>query len=96
MTLGPNTKLPVLDYIPEGNVTFIRFIRSDRILNIFGEKFQLSKNLAYSYVKAVAITKLHTLQAYLGENLVEVFDYQLPVKFFKELFRVTYVLAFVT
>jgi hypothetical protein len=77
-TLGPNTKLPDLDYIPEGNVIFIRFIRSDRILNIFGEKFQVSKNLVYSYVKAVVVTKIHTLQVYLGEDLVEVFDYQLP------------------
>jgi hypothetical protein len=78
-TLGPNTKLPDLDYIPEGNVIFIRFIRSDRILNIFGEKFQVSKNLVYSYVKAIVVTKIHTLQVYLGEDLVEVFDYQLPV-----------------
>jgi hypothetical protein len=78
-TLGPNTKLPNLDYIPDGNVIFIRFIRSDRILNIFGEKFQVSKNLVYSYVKAIAVIKIHTLQVYLGEDLVEVFDYQLPL-----------------
>ena len=77
-TLGPNTKLPDLDYIPDGNVIFIRFIRSDRILNIFGEKFQVSNKLVYSYVKAVVVTKIHTLQVYLGEDLVDVFDYQLP------------------
>jgi putative transposase len=77
--LWPNTKLPDLDYIPEGNVIFIRFIRSDRILNIFGEKFQVSKKLVYSYVKAIVVTKIHTLQVYLGEDLVEVFDYQLPL-----------------
>ena len=79
LTLGPNTKLPVLDYIPDGNVIFIRFIRSDRILNIFGEKFQVSRDLLYSYVKAVVVTKIHTLQVYLGEDLMEVFDYQLPI-----------------
>ena len=77
-TLGPNTKLPDLDYIPEGNVIFIRFIRSDRILNIFGEKFKVSKKLIYSYVKAVVVTNIHTLQVYLGEDMVEVFDSQLP------------------
>ena len=79
MTLGPNTKLPNLDKIPEGNITLIRFIRSDRKLDIFGEKFQVSKDLTYSYVKAVIVTEIHTLQIYLGEELVQSFDYQLPV-----------------
>ena len=77
-TLWPNTKLPDLDYIPDGNVIFIRFIRSDRTLNIFGEKFQVSKKLVYSYVKAIVVTKIHTLQVYLGKDLVEIFGYQLP------------------
>jgi len=35
-TLGPNTKLPDLDEIPDGNINLIRFIRSDRMLDIFG------------------------------------------------------------
>ena len=78
-TIGANTKLHDLDYIPYGNIIFIRFIRSDRTLNIFGEKFRVSKDLAYSYVKAVIVTEIHTLQVYLEEELVEVFDYQLPV-----------------
>lgn len=78
-TLGPNTKLPDLDYIPDGNVIFIRFIRSNRILNIFGEKFKVSKDLVYSYVKAVVVTPIHALQVYLGGEFVEVFDYQLPL-----------------
>ena len=43
------------------------------------EEFQVSKNLLYSYVKAVIVTKIHTLQVYLGEDLVEIFDYQLPI-----------------
>ena len=78
-TLGPNTKLPDLDYIPDGNVIFIRFIRSNRILNIFGEKFKVSKDLVYSYVKAVVVTPIHALQVYLGGEFVEVFHYQLPL-----------------
>jgi putative transposase len=77
-TIGANTKLHDLDYIPDGTIIFIRFIRSDRTLNIFGEKFRVSKDLVYSYVKAVIVTEIHTLQVYLGEELVEVFDYQLP------------------
>lgn len=79
MTLGPNTKLTDLDKIPQGNIVLIRFIRSDRKLDIFGEKFQVSKDLIYSYVKAVIVTKIHTLQLYLWEELLETFDYNLPV-----------------
>ena len=79
ITLGPNTKLPQLDYIPDGNITLIRFIRSDRKLDIFGEKFELSKDLVYSYVKAVILTEIHTLLVYLSNELVETFDYGLTV-----------------
>jgi len=75
--IGGNTKLPDLDTVPDGNIILIRFIRSDRILDIFGEKFKVSKTLVYSYVKAVIVTKIHTLQLYLGEELVDTFDYQL-------------------
>jgi putative transposase len=78
-TLGPNTKLPVIDEIPDGNITVIRFIRSDRILDIFGEKFKVSKELIYSYVKAVIVTEIHQLQLYLGDELAETFDYQLAI-----------------
>jgi hypothetical protein len=77
-TIGPNTKLPKLDEIADGNVIFIRFIRSNRVLDIFGEKFKVSKELVYSYVKAIIITKIHRLQLYIGDELVDTFDYQLP------------------
>ena len=53
VTIGANTKLPQLDEIADGNIILIRFIRSNRVLDIFGEKFIVSKNLVYSYVKAV-------------------------------------------
>jgi len=77
MTLGPNTKLPQLDYIPDGTITLIRFIRSDRKLDIFGEKFVVPKDLVYSYVKAVISTEIHALHLYLGNELVDTFDYRL-------------------
>ena len=76
-TLGPNTKLPDLSEIPDGNVILIRFIRSDRVLDIFGEKFIVSKDLVYSYVKAVIVTEIHQLQIYLGNELAQTFEYQL-------------------
>ena len=75
--LGGNTKLPDLDSVPDGNIILIRFIRSNRLLDIFGEKFKVSKSLVYSYVKAVIVTQIHRLQLYLGEELVDAFDYQL-------------------
>ena len=77
ITLAPNTKLPQLDYVPDGEIVLIRFIRGNRKLDIFGEKFEVSKDLIYSYVKAVIVTKLHTLQVYLDNDLVETFEYRL-------------------
>jgi hypothetical protein len=77
VAIGANTKLPKLDYVPDGNIILIRFIRSDRVLDIFGEKFKVSKELVYSYVKAVIITKIHRLQIYLGDDLVDTSGYQL-------------------
>ena len=78
LTIGANTKLPKLDEIADGNVILIRFIRSDRVLDIFGEKFKVSKELVYSYVKAVIVTKIHRLQLYLGDELIDAYDYCLP------------------
>ena len=75
--IGGNTKLPNLNTVPDGNIILIRFIRSNRLLDIFGEKFKVSKSLVYSYVKAVIVTEIHRLQLYLGEELVDSFDYQL-------------------
>jgi len=78
--IGGNTKLPDLDTVPDGNIILIRFIRSDRLLDIFGEKFKVSNNLVYSYVKAVIVTQIGSLQIYLGDDLVETFDYQLTAQ----------------
>ncbi|MDY7034455.1 MAG: hypothetical protein SVY10_21460 [Thermodesulfobacteriota bacterium] len=79
VTIGTNTKLPQLDEVPEGNIILIRFIRRNRMLDIFGEKFSVSKELVYSYVKAVIVTEISSLQLYLGYELVDSFDYQLTV-----------------
>jgi len=79
-TIGANTKLPKLDKVPGGNIILIRFIRSDRMLDIFGEKFKVSKDLIYSYVKAVIVTSIGTLQIYLGDELVESLEYNLTAE----------------
>lgn len=79
VTLGPNTKLPDLDYIPDGDIILIRFIRSSCLLDIFGEKFEVPNTLVYSYVKAVIVTEIHQLQIYLNDQLVKTFEYHLSV-----------------
>ena len=60
--------MPQLDYIPDGNITLIRFILSDRKLDIFGKKFEVPKDLVYSYVKAVISTEINALHIYLGSK----------------------------
>jgi len=74
--LGAHTKLPQLDEIPDGAIILIRFIRSNRLLDIFGEKFKVSKELVYSYVKAIIVTNVHSISLYLGNDLVEILDYR--------------------
>jgi putative transposase len=74
----PKFQLPDLDYIPDGTISLIRFIRSDRKLDIFGEDFEVPKELVYTYVRAKIITELQQIQVYLGEELVTTFEYQLP------------------
>jgi hypothetical protein len=78
LVLGPNTKVPVFIPIPDGRVMLIRFIRSDRRLDVFGEKFTVSKDLVYSYVKAVIVAGLHTLELYHGDELIQSLPYELP------------------
>lgn len=80
-TLGANTKMPDLSYIPQGCISLIRFIRSDRRLDIFGEGFPLSKDLVYSYVKAVIVTEQHAVYLYLGQEMVGSFEYLMPQEF---------------
>lgn len=76
--LPPATKLPKLDFIPEGKIVLIRFIRSDLLLDVFTEKFPVPGALMYSYVKAVIDTSLHTLFLYLGEDFITSFEYSIP------------------
>ncbi|MCP4050438.1 MAG: transposase family protein [bacterium] len=76
-TLGPNTKMPKLDYIPAGKIAVIRFIRSKCELDIFSEKFIVPKELVYSYVKAVIDTKEQVLSVYTGSEAVLFLKYKM-------------------
>ena len=64
--------------IPEGTISLIRFIRSDRKLDIFGEHFTVPKALIYSYIRAKILTGLHQIQLYRGDELVATLPYPLP------------------
>ena len=77
-TLPSATKLPRLEHIPEGSIVLIRFIRSNRQLDIFTEKFQVPRDLVYCYVKAEIDTSLHTLRLYNGDEFITSFDYHIP------------------
>ncbi len=71
----PKEKIPI-EY---GYIHFFRFIRSDKQLVIFGEKFTVSKELVYEYVKATICTEIHTLQVRHDDKLVQAFEYPLPI-----------------
>lgn len=70
----PKERIPIED----GYIHFYRFIRSDRQLVIFGEKFTVPKDLVYEYVIATICTDIHTLQVRHDDQLVEAFEYPLP------------------
>lgn len=80
LKIGANTKVPKSDEFADGNVILIRFIRSNCVLDVFGVKFKVSKELIYSYVKAVIVTKIYRLQLYLGNELIDAFDDHLPTR----------------
>ncbi len=53
-------------------------------MDVFGEKFIVSKDLIYSYVKAVIITACHAINVFLGDKLVETFEYRMPIEVWPE------------
>ena len=53
----------------------VRFIRSYRKLNIFGEMFQLPPEIQQEYVVATIDVKDQKLKLFLDKTQVEEFDY---------------------
>ena len=66
--------------IEDGYIHLIRFIRSDRVLDIFGEKFQMDSNFVYEYVVATICTGIHQIQVRHDDQLVHWFDYPIPLE----------------
>lgn len=60
-----------------GRYHFIRFIRSNRRLDIFGESFPMPIEATYEYVRATVDVTKQKLRVYLGNELLHVFDYRL-------------------
>jgi hypothetical protein len=71
--------LPRLDYIPNGKISVIRFIRSNRQMDIFSEKFVVPKELIYSYVKGEIDTKEQILRVYAGDEEMLSFEYKIQL-----------------
>jgi len=69
-------KLPSRLLISPGYVHIVRFIRSNKILDIFGEKYYLP--VEYEYVVATIDTAKETLSVYLDGSLTDKFLYPLP------------------
>lgn len=71
-------KLPGRLSIAPGHIHLIRFIRSNRILDIFGEKFSMPIEAEYEYLWTTIDTAKETLSVYHDSKLIEKFDYPLP------------------
>ena len=59
-----------------GRYHFIRFVRSDQELDIFGQKFRLPPETAHEYVQATADIATQQLEVRLDGQIVETFDYR--------------------
>ena len=62
----------------QGRIHLLRFIRSNRRLDIFGERFQVGKSLVYEYVRATILVKEQKIKIFHQDRLVHEIDYQLP------------------
>jgi putative transposase len=76
--LPKSFKLPDKLSIASGYVHLIRFIRSNRTLDIFGEKFPMPMDVEYEYVRATIDTTKEKLFVYHDDQIVKELDYPLP------------------
>ena len=73
-----NFTLPQKLAIEPGYIHLIRFIRSNLILDVFGEKFPLPRETEYEYVWATIDTNSDTLRVTHDSTIIANFDYILP------------------
>jgi putative transposase len=58
-----------------GRYHLVRFIRSDRRLDVFGEQYRLPSEAVYEYVVASVDVGLETLQVQIDGQTIEQYDY---------------------
>lgn len=63
----------------DGEIHLVRFIRNDRVLDVFSEKFIVSPDLVYEYVVATICTYGHVIHVYHDDEWVQCFDYSIPM-----------------
>jgi len=76
----PATKTPPavpLSKPRQGRYHLVRFIRSDRRLDVFGEKFEMPIEATYEYVVATVEVAQQKLQVRIGNELIHQIDYRL-------------------
>ncbi len=71
---APRHRLPVYP----GRVHLVRFIRSDRVLDVFGERLRVPRGLVYHYVVATVRTDAKRLVVSLDGTPVHELSYELP------------------
>lgn len=76
--LSKNFKIPEKLTIADGYIHLVRFIRSSRILDIFGEKFAMPMSVEYEYVWATIDTQREKMFVYHDKELVKEMVYSLP------------------
>lgn len=76
--LSKNFKAPKKLTIEPGYIHFIRFIRSNLILDILGEKFPLPRDAEYEYVWATIDTRKQKLFISHDSKIIAEFSYPLP------------------
>ena len=76
--LDPEFSQKDVYYKQDGKIHLIRFIRSDRLLDIFGEKFLLKQECQYEYVTATIYVKEQSLKVFLFDKTLQEFKYTIP------------------
>lgn len=77
--LDAQYELPDTIPLAIGKIRLIRFIKSDRCLNVFGEKFSLKEMPPYEYATAIIHTHEHKISVYFDKELIEEIDYPIPL-----------------
>jgi putative transposase len=76
--LPASFRLPEKLAISPGHVHLVRFIRSDRVLDVFGEKYVMPGEVEHEYVWATIDTAKEKLLVYHDSKLVVEYPYPLP------------------